>query len=117
VFENRVLRTIFEPKRDEVTGGWRKLDEVKEDEMGRACSTHGDMLDAYRMLVGKPDGRKPLWRRRHRREDNIKIYLGDMGWGGMDWIDLAQDRDQLMALADTVMNLRVPYDVGIFLSS
>jgi hypothetical protein len=59
---------------------------------GHAART-GDKLDAYRMLVGKPDGRKPLWRRRHRREDNIKIGLGDMGWGDMDWIDVAQDRD------------------------
>jgi hypothetical protein len=59
-------------------------------------------------LLGKPEGRRPLGRSRHRWVDNIKMNLGEIGWDGMDWIDLAQDRDQRMALINTVMNLRVP---------
>jgi hypothetical protein len=57
--------------------------------------------------VGKPEGKRPLGRTRHRREDNIKIDLRDIGWGGMDWIDLAQDRDQWKALVNTVMTPQV----------
>jgi hypothetical protein len=59
-------------------------------------------------LVGKPEGKRPLGRPRRRWEDNIKVDLRKKGWGGMDWIDLAQDRDQWRALVNTVMNLRVP---------
>jgi hypothetical protein len=58
-------------------------------------------------LVGKPEGRRPLGRPRRRWVDNIKIDLRETGWGGMDWIDLAQDRDQLRALLNTEMNFRV----------
>jgi hypothetical protein len=58
--------------------------------------------------VGKPEGKRPLGRPRHRWEDNIKIDLREIGWGGMDWIDLAQDRDQSRALVNAVMNLWVP---------
>jgi hypothetical protein len=58
-------------------------------------------------LLGKPEGKRPLRRPRHRWEDNIKKDLREIGWGGMDWIDLAQDRDQWKALVNTVMNLRV----------
>jgi hypothetical protein len=58
--------------------------------------------------VGKPEGRRPLVRPRRRWEDNIKIYLREVGWGGMDWINLAQDRDRWRALVNAVMNLRVP---------
>jgi hypothetical protein len=58
--------------------------------------------------VGKAEGKRPLGRPRCRWENNIKMYLGEIGWGGMDWIDLAQDRDQWRALVNTVMNLRVP---------
>jgi hypothetical protein len=64
--------------------------------------------NACRILVGKPEGKTPLGRPRHRWEDNIKMDLGEIGWGGMDWIDLAQDRDQWRALVKTVMNLQVP---------
>jgi hypothetical protein len=64
--------------------------------------------NAYRILVGKPEGKRPLGRRRRRCEDNIRMGLREIGWGGMDWIDLAQDRDQWRALVNTVMNLRVP---------
>jgi hypothetical protein len=58
--------------------------------------------------VGKPEGKRTLGRPRRRREDNIKIDFREIKWGGMDWIDLAQDRDQWRALVNTVMNLRVP---------
>jgi hypothetical protein len=68
----------------------------------------GEKRNAYRILVGKPEVKRPLRRPRRRREDNIKIYLIEIGWGGMDWIGLAQDRDQWRALMNTVINLRVP---------
>jgi hypothetical protein len=64
--------------------------------------------NAYRILVGKPEGKRPLGRPRRRWVDNIKTGLREIGWDDMDWIDLAQDRDQWRALANTVMNFRVP---------
>jgi hypothetical protein len=64
--------------------------------------------NAYRILVGKPKGMRPLRRPRRRWVDNIKIDLREKGWGGMDWADMAQDRDQWRALVSTVINLRVP---------
>jgi hypothetical protein len=76
--------------------------------MGRACSTNGAKKNAYRILMGKPEGKRPLGRPRRRWVNNIKIDLREIGWDGMDWIDLAQDRDQRRALVNTVMNLRVP---------
>jgi hypothetical protein len=68
----------------------------------------GETRSAYIILVGKPEGKRPLGRPRRRWEDNIKVDLRETGWGGMDWIDLAQDRDQWRALVNTVLNLRVP---------
>jgi hypothetical protein len=68
----------------------------------------GAKRNAYRLLVGKPEGRGPLERPRRRWVDNIKIDLREIGWDGMDWIDLAQDRDLWRALVNTAMNLRVP---------
>jgi hypothetical protein len=68
----------------------------------------GERRGAYRALVGKPEGRRPLARPRHRWEDNIKMDLQEVGWGGVDWIDLAQDRDRWWAVVYTVMNLWVP---------
>jgi hypothetical protein len=85
--------------------------------MDGSCSTHGEKRNAYRILVGNPEGKRPLGRRRRRWEVNIKMYLREIGWGGMDWIDLAQDRDQWGALVNTVINLRVPQNVGKILSS
>jgi hypothetical protein len=64
--------------------------------------------DAYRILVGRPEGRRPLGRPKPRWEDNIKMDLQEVGGGGMEWIDMAQDRDSLRALVNAVMNLRVP---------
>jgi hypothetical protein len=60
--------------------------------MGRACSTNGETRNAYRILVGKPEGKRPLGRPRRRWADNIKIDLGEIEWDGRDWIELAQDR-------------------------
>jgi hypothetical protein len=64
--------------------------------------------NAYSILVGKPEGRRPLGRPRRRWVDNIKMDLSEIGWDGVDWVDLAQDRDHWRALVNTVMNLRVP---------
>jgi hypothetical protein len=68
----------------------------------------GDVRGAYNILVGKPEGIRPLGRPRHRWEDNIKVDLGETGFGDADWIHLAQDRDRWRALVNTVMSLRVP---------
>jgi hypothetical protein len=83
-------------------------DEVKKTEMGRTCGTYGERRGVYRALVGKPEGRRLLERPRRRWEDNIKMDLREVGWGRMDWINLAQDRDRWWALVNTVTNLRVP---------
>jgi transposase len=85
--------------------------------MSRACSTNGENRNAYKVLVGKPEGKIPLGRPRCRWVDNIKIYIRDIGYDGMDWIDLAEDRDQWRALVNTTMNLRVPSNAGKFLST
>jgi hypothetical protein len=70
--------------------------------MGRACSTNGEKRNAYRILVGNPEGKRPIGRPRRRRVDNIKLDLSEMGWGGMDWIDLTVDRDQWRGLENTI---------------
>jgi hypothetical protein len=71
-------------------------------------SRMGAKRNAYRLLVGNPEGKRPLGKPRHRWEDNIRADLKEMGWGGVDWIDLAQNRDMWRALVNMVMNLRVP---------
>jgi hypothetical protein len=76
--------------------------------MGRACSTNGAKRTGYRIFVGIPEGKRQLGRPRRRWVDNIKMDLREIKWDGMDWIDLAQDRDQWRALVNTVMNLWVP---------
>jgi hypothetical protein len=125
VFENRVLRRIFGPKRDEVTGGWRKLHNeelhnlysspsiirvIRSRRMRWAghAARMGEWRNAYRMLVERPEGERPLVRPRHGWVDNIKMDLREIGWDGRDWINLAQDRDRWRAHVNAVMNLLVP---------
>ena len=76
--------------------------------MDGACSAYGERRDVYRVLVGKPEGKRPLGRPRRRWEDNIKMDLKEVGCGRMNWIELAQDRDRWRARVSTVMNIRVP---------
>jgi hypothetical protein len=125
VFGNRFLRRIFGPKRDEVIGGWRKLHNEEFHNLycspsiiriikSRRMSWAGQVAqmrekrNAYRILVGKPEENRPLGRPRCRWEDTVRMDLREIGCGGMDWIDLPQDRDQWRALVNTVMDLRVP---------
>jgi hypothetical protein len=125
VFENRVLRRIFGTKRDEVTGGWRKLhieelhglysspsiirvNKARRTIWAGHVARMGEMRESYNILVGRPEGRRPLGRPRRRWEDNIKMDLKEIGFGNMDWIHWAQDRDRWRALVNTVINLRVP---------
>jgi hypothetical protein len=125
VFENRVLRRIFGPKRDEVTGGWRQLHNEElyglysSPSIIRVMKARGmrwaghvarmrEVRGAYNILVGRPEGGKPLGRPTRRREDNIEMNLREIGFGDVDWIHWAQDRDRWRALVNTVVNLRVP---------
>jgi hypothetical protein len=73
-----------------------------------ACSPNGEKRNANRLFVGKPEGRRPLGRPRRRWVDNIRMDLVEVGWGDVDWIGLAQDRDRWRALVNSVSNLRVP---------
>jgi hypothetical protein len=68
--------------------------------------------NVYRLLVGKPEGKRPLGRLRHRWVDNIRMDLGEVGWGGEDWIGLAKDRNRWRAPVNSVLNLRVPLNAG-----
>jgi len=85
--------------------------------MGGECSTYGKRRDVNRVLVEKPDGKRPLGRPRRRWEDNIKMDLQEVGCGSMDCIEQAQVRDRWRALVNALMNLRVPQNAGNFLSS
>jgi hypothetical protein len=131
VFENRVLRRVFGPKRDEVTGEWIKLhneelhDLYSSPNIVRVIKSRrmiwaghiarmGEGRGVYSVLVGKPEGNISLGKSRCRWEDNIKMDLQEVGCGGMDWIELAEDRDRL--LVNAVMNLRVPQNAGNFLT-
>jgi hypothetical protein len=123
VFENRVLRRIFGPKRDEVTGEWRKLHseelhnlysspEILRIVMSRRMrwaghvARRGEERKVYKVLVGKPEGKRPLGRPRRRWEDGIRMDLGENSLRGVDWIRLAQDRDRWRAVVSAVMNRR-----------
>jgi len=125
MFENMVLRSIFGPRRDEVTGEWRRLHNeelndlysslnivrvIKSRRMKWAghVARMGEERGLYRVLVGKPEGRRPLGRPRRRWVDNIRMGLQEVGCGYMDWIGLAQDRNRWRTFVSAVMNLRVP---------
>jgi hypothetical protein len=75
--------------------------------MGRVCSTNGETKNAYRILVGKLERRRPLGSPRRKWVDNNKMDLRDIGWDGIDWTDMTQDREEWRALVNTVINLRV----------
>jgi hypothetical protein len=125
VFENRVLRRMFELKRDEMTERWRKL---HNEEVHDLCSSPsiirmiksrrmrwvghvariGEKMNVYKLLAGKPEGKRLQERPRYRWVDNIKTDLVEIGWGGVDWIGLTEDRDKWRALVNVAMNLRVP---------
>jgi hypothetical protein len=106
VFENRMLRRIFGPKRDEVTGEWRKLPNMELHDLYSSPSIiriiksrrmrwaghvarMGEERNAYRLLMAKPEGKRPLGRPRRRLVDNIRMDLGEVAWGDVDWIGLA----------------------------
>jgi hypothetical protein len=76
--------------------------------MGGPCSTNGEKRNAYRLLVGKPERKRPLGRPRRRWVDNVRMDLGEVGWSDVDWMGLAQDRNRWRALVNSVLNLRVP---------
>jgi hypothetical protein len=76
--------------------------------MGGPCSKNGEKRNAYRLLVGKPEGKRLLGRQRRKRVDNIRMNLGEVGWGDVDWIGLARDRNRWRALVNSLLNLRVP---------
>ena len=124
VFENRVLRKVFGPKRDEVTGEWRELHNEELNDLyslpnivrvvksrRMRWAGHVARMGRIGMCMGCWWGRlgkRPLGRPRRRWEDNIKMDLQEVGGGRGDWMELAQDRDRWRALVGTVRNVRVP---------
>ena len=125
VFENKVLRKIFGAKKDDITGEWRKLHNAQLHVLYSSPNIIRDLKsillrwaghvarmeqsrNAYRVLVGKPEGERPLGRPRRRWEDNIKMDLREVVCDPRDWIALPEDRDQWRAYVRAVMNLRVP---------
>jgi hypothetical protein len=89
---------------------------VKEDEICRACSTNREKRNACRILIGKPEAKRPIRRPRYRLIDNIKMDLIEIGLGDLDRIGLAEDRDRLRAVLSTMMKLRFELIAGNFLS-
>jgi hypothetical protein len=85
---------------------YNSTDQVKEDEMGRACSTPGQKRNVYRILLGKPERKETLGRNRHLWKDNIRMDVEELGWCEMDLIHLVQDKYQWRSVVNTVMNLR-----------
>ena len=133
VFENMVLRRIFGPRRYEVMGEWRRLQNeepndlycwpnivrvIKSRRMRRAghVTRMGEERGVYRVLVGKSEGRRRLGRSRHTWVDNIRMDIQEVWCGYVDWIGVAQDRDRWRTLVTAVMNLQVPWNVGNFLT-
>jgi transcription termination factor 2 len=129
VFENRVPRRIFGSKRDKVIGWWRKLhneefldlhsspsiiEMIKARRMRWAghVARMAEKRNAYRLLVGKPERKRALGRPRRRWVDNVKMDLLEIGWSGVDWIGLAQDRDKWRTLVNAGMNFQVPQNAG-----
>jgi hypothetical protein len=125
VFVNRVLRKIFGPKRDEVTGGWRKLHNEELRDLNSSPSIiriiksrrmrwaghvarMWEKKNAYRLLVGKQEGKRSLGRPRPRWVDNIRMDLREVGWSDVDWIGLAKDRNRWRTIVNLVLNLWVP---------
>jgi len=125
VFENMMLRRIFGPRRDEVTGEWRRLHNEELSDLYSSpnivrviklrrirwaghVARMGEEMGVYRVFVGKPEGKRPLERPSCRWVDNIRMDLQEVGCGYMDWIGLAQDIDGWRTLVSAVMNLRVP---------
>jgi len=125
VFENMVLRRMFGTRRDEVTGEWRRLHNEELNDLYSSLkivrviklrrmrwaghvARMGEERGVYRVLVGKPEGKRQLGRPRRRWVDNIRMDLQEVGCGYMDWIGLAQDRDRWRTLVTAVMSLRVP---------
>ncbi|KAJ4428377.1 hypothetical protein ANN_24396 [Periplaneta americana] len=125
VFENKVLRKIFGAKRDEVKGEWRKLHNTELHALNSSpdiirniksrrlrwaghVARMGESRNAYRVLVGSPEGKRPLGRPRRRWKDNIKMDLREVGYDDRDWINPAQDRDKWRVYVRAAMNLRVP---------
>jgi len=125
VFKNMMLRSIFGPRRDEVTGERRRLHNQELNDLYSSpnivrviksrrmrwvgyVARMGDERGAYRVLVGKPEGKSPLGRPRRRWVGNIRMDLQAVGCGYVDWIGLAQDRDKWRTLLRAVMNLRFP---------
>jgi hypothetical protein len=121
VFENRVLRRIFGPKRDEVTGEWRKLHNEEFRDLYSSPSIiriiksrrmrwagHVAQMGGGRGMLGNPEGKRPLGRPRRRWINNIRMDLGEVGWGDVDWIGLDPDTNRWRAVVNSVLNLRVP---------